>query len=414
MYVWHVCNKLQKCPLANKWCLRVIALHSRTWTLREQQLVSLHWCHARAVKWARNWKILKILDAPSDLHSQGKISVETHVATTAPKRSKEDQCLLTARDQLPKQVHFPLTLPCKCSWTERTHIASSKPQPGVRKAIAHCATAISTDILHYPDMSPRQQVTLPGNCIRSHGKNIGHSEWLPGVSKPGPFSSSRQSWRKERAIPFPNTNRRPVQEAVRKGHWKYTENPSSLVLSRLPGSGTPLRSFEKTDIPTACKKAQFLFLPSDLNRQGKISMETHVTPLRSSSLRKTIAFLQWGNSHRSRSIPHWLCLEMLLYRKDLHCLQWDTTWHQEDHSTLCHNPFHRHPSLPEKVTETTSNFTRGLHGITRKATAFNRRLPLHSLIEASSQVTIFGLFQEKDRDFCTWNGITFTELFAEL
>ena len=95
---------------------------------------------------------------PSDLHGQGKISVETHVATTAPKWSKEDQCLLTARDQLPKQVHFPLTLPCKCSWTQRTHMASSKPQPGVRKAIAHCATAISTDSLHYQKMSPRQQV----------------------------------------------------------------------------------------------------------------------------------------------------------------------------------------------------------------------------------------------------------------
>ena len=27
MYVWHVCNKLQKWPLANKWCLRVIAHH---------------------------------------------------------------------------------------------------------------------------------------------------------------------------------------------------------------------------------------------------------------------------------------------------------------------------------------------------------------------------------------------------
>ena len=90
---------------------------------------------------------------------------------------------------------------------------------------------------------------------------------------------------------------------------------------------------------------------------------------------------------------------MLLFRLQFPCLQWDTTWCQEDHSTLCHNPFHRHPSLPEKVTETTSHFTRGLHRITRKATAFNRWLPLHSLIEASSQVTIFGLFQEKDRDF---------------
>ena len=53
MYVWHVCNKLQKWSQANKWCLRVIALHSRTWTLREL-IVSLHWCHARAVKWATN------------------------------------------------------------------------------------------------------------------------------------------------------------------------------------------------------------------------------------------------------------------------------------------------------------------------------------------------------------------------
>ena len=59
--------------------------------------------------------IAKFRHLPSDLHGQGKISVETHVATTVLKQPKEDQCLLTARDQPPKQVHFPLTLPCGCS-----------------------------------------------------------------------------------------------------------------------------------------------------------------------------------------------------------------------------------------------------------------------------------------------------------
>ena len=56
---WHVCNKLQKWSQANKWCLRVIALHSRTWTLREL-IVSLHWCRARAVKWATNTGIFRV------------------------------------------------------------------------------------------------------------------------------------------------------------------------------------------------------------------------------------------------------------------------------------------------------------------------------------------------------------------
>ena len=112
-------------------------------------------------------------------------------------------------------------------------------------------------------------------------KSIGHYKWLPGVSKRGPFSSGRQSWRKERAIPFPNTNCQPAQEAVQEGHWKYTENPSSLVLSRLPGSGTPLCSFRKTDIPTTCKKAKFFISPSDLHSQGRISMETRGATLRS-------------------------------------------------------------------------------------------------------------------------------------
>ena len=104
---------------------------------------------------------------PSDLHGQGKISVEMHVGTSALKQPKEDQCLLTARDQPPKQVHFPLTLPCGCSWTERAHITSSKPQPGIRKAIAHCAIAVSTDTLHYPEKSLRQADTFStqGPCL---------------------------------------------------------------------------------------------------------------------------------------------------------------------------------------------------------------------------------------------------------
>ena len=272
MCVWHVCNKLQKCPLANKWCLRVIALHSRTWTLRElcfsilvpckscemsKKLENIknigpsewatdfterapitngrpgqatwaqdrqtntkgkakhpggkpqhsyqqtgHWSpccsfrlpahtalqlrriHTRTKLlnrgkdyWASQWTdepsgqpkarlpffVAPALDQspnlgkdPSDLHGQRKISMETHVATTVLKQPKEDQCLLTVRDQLPKQVHFPLTLPCGCSWTERAHTASSKPQPGVRKTTAHWATTLSTDILHYPQKSLRQ------------------------------------------------------------------------------------------------------------------------------------------------------------------------------------------------------------------------------------------------------------------
>ena len=77
------------------------------------------------------------------------------MATTVLKWPKEDQGLPTARDQPPKQVHLPLTLHCKCSRTERTHTASSKPQPGAGKTIAHCAPTLSTDMLHYPEKSLR-------------------------------------------------------------------------------------------------------------------------------------------------------------------------------------------------------------------------------------------------------------------
>ena len=97
---------------------------------------------------------------------------------------KEDQCLPTARDQRPKQVHFPLTLHCKCSQTERTHIASSKPQPGVRKAIAHCATAFSTDTLYYPEKSLRQadKITVfPPGTLPLHTDSVQPS--APAFSK---------------------------------------------------------------------------------------------------------------------------------------------------------------------------------------------------------------------------------------
>ena len=97
-----------------------------------------------------------MFDAPSDLHGQGRISMEMRGATLCSDWPGKDQRLPTTRDQPPKQEHLPLTLHCKCSQTERTHIASSKPQPGVRKAIAHCAPTLSTDTLYYPEKSLRQ------------------------------------------------------------------------------------------------------------------------------------------------------------------------------------------------------------------------------------------------------------------
>ena len=79
--VW---NKYWNC----KWCLRVIALHSRTWTLREQ-LVSLYWCRARAVKWARNWKILKILDALSDLQEYQNYCQSRKLGNSQPRHTQK-------------------------------------------------------------------------------------------------------------------------------------------------------------------------------------------------------------------------------------------------------------------------------------------------------------------------------------
>ena len=43
---------------------------------------------------------------------------------------------------------------------------------------------------------------------------------------------------------------------------------------------------------------------------------------------------------------------MLPDRENSHRLQQATTWCQEGHRTLCHNPFHGHPTLPGEVTET--------------------------------------------------------------
>ena len=115
----------------------------------------------------------KYCHLPSDLHGQGRISMETRGATLCSDWPGEDQRLPTTRDQPPKQEHLPLTLHCKCSQTERTHIASSKPQPGIRKSIAHCAPTLSSDTLHYQKMSPRQQVTLPGELHMITWENTG-------------------------------------------------------------------------------------------------------------------------------------------------------------------------------------------------------------------------------------------------
>ena len=86
--------------------------------------------------------------------------------------------------------------------------------------------------------------------------SLSQSSGQKGKSEP----SKGQNCHGRRAIPLPNTNCRPAQEAVRDDHWKYTENPSSLVLSRLPGSGKPLRSSEKTHRPAARQWAPCLNL----------------------------------------------------------------------------------------------------------------------------------------------------------
>ena len=86
------------------------------------------------------------------------------------------------------------------------------------------------------------------------------SEWLPGISKTKPFASDRPNWRQRRAIPFSRTNRRQAHETVREGHCKYTGDPSILQRSPCYQRGKDLRSSEKTDIPTAWKKAYALLL----------------------------------------------------------------------------------------------------------------------------------------------------------
>ena len=237
MYVWHVCNKLQKCPLANKWCLRVIALHSRTWVPEGPRL----FLHTGAVQelWneQRNWKILKILDAPSDLHGQGRISMETRGATLRSDWLGKDQRLPTARDQLPKQVHLPLTLHCKCSQTKRTHIASSKPQPGVRKAIAHCAPTpfhehATSDLQEYQKLSLSQSSGQKGKPEPSEGQNC-HGR---------------------RTIPLAQASNRLV---TREGHCKWMEKPGAQPPAN---SGSPHRSSEKTHRPAARQWAPCLNL----------------------------------------------------------------------------------------------------------------------------------------------------------
>ena len=229
--------------------------------------------------------------------------METRGATLCSDWPGEDQRLPTTRDQPPKQEHLPLTLHCKCSRTERTHTASSKPQPGVRKAIAHCAPTLSTDTLHYRESAFRKAVARKANLYQAEGHTHKHSackESQPPITEAFPLKSiANQGQPKEQdsvdfahskrtsdqavgALPEPVPTERQIlisseslsqvagkagtkkepfpsptpttgqrRTAVREDHWRYTENPSSLVLSRLPGSGKPLRSFEKTVIPTA-------------------------------------------------------------------------------------------------------------------------------------------------------------------
>ena len=240
MYVWHVCNKLQKWPLANKWCLRVIALHSRTWVTEGLPIPS-HWSHARAVKWARNWKNIK---------------------------------------------------------------------------------------------------------------NIGRYEWLPGVSKPGPFSCSRPNWRKERA-----TAREQASTVARtsiSGETPLQMHRESLKTSCLPflptGAKRSALSKRQTSQPPA-KRQSFLFLRVTSTAKGKSAWKRRWPPLRSSFLRKATARPQQGTNRRNSKHSHWLCLEMLPNRENSHRSQRDTTWRQEDHRTLCHSLFHRRPVLPGEVTE---------------------------------------------------------------
>ena len=141
----------------------------------------------------------------------------------------------------------------------------------------------------------------------------------PGLRELTPPSSKCQAKLASKKEPFPSPTptAAPAQEAVHgRRIGDSTENPSSLVLSRLPGSGKPLYSFGETVIPITQNQA--------------------------------------------------------------------------------------HATVPENVTKTTSNFSRGTaynHGPTASAcpdtqwlsTEDFNHLPLHSLIEASSQVTIFWL-----------------------
>ena len=237
MYVWHVCNKLQKWSQANKWCLRVIALHSkRTWTLREL-IVSLHWCRARAVKWARNWKILKILDAMSDLQQYQKLSLSQSSGQKGKpvpggRPHTQAQCL----QREPTAHHWGLPFEKHCE---------PRPTEGARRCW-FCS---------------QQADQRPGSgrpawtCTNRKAKFSISSEWLPGVSKREPFASGRQNWRRERAVAREQTSTVAQTSISGKRHCKYTGNPWRPAACLFYQPALSVLLFRKDRHPNRLKKA---------------------------------------------------------------------------------------------------------------------------------------------------------------
>ena len=281
----------------------------------ENNYVSLYWCHARAVKWARNWKILKVLDPPSEPQNYQRDCQSCKIGNGWPRQTlrKSHHPIATSNQRLRGK---DWTLRVTCLIKTRT----SFPQ----KLHCHChrkGKAATGKICHRELLLVGAKTVLEKHCISTKRYDIFRNSNT--ISQGNAFTSNeaKPGWRKAPPLHYRDKSLR--------------QTPYSTVFQPPTAQNPPLfwESIPAGRLPTPCDW-QGLQYPEKSLRQADTSTAKAI------------------NTHGE------------------------------------------------------------LHTMTRKTTAA-KRLPSCSK-RSLITVTKFGLFQEKDRDFCTWNGITFAELLLNL
>ena len=103
-----------------------------------------------------------------------------------------------------------------------------------------------------------------------NSKNIGRSEWPPGVSKTEPFTSGRQNWRRERAAAREQAS--TVAQTSISGETALQIHRESLKTSRLPflPTGAKRSALLKRQTSQPPEKRHMLHYPEKSLRQADI------------------------------------------------------------------------------------------------------------------------------------------------